>query len=61
MLQNKMPQVTHVHFQDKGSEQICKEADILVVAIGKPNYVTKEFVKEGAVVIDVESTVKIEK
>ncbi|WP_276931194.1 bifunctional methylenetetrahydrofolate dehydrogenase/methenyltetrahydrofolate cyclohydrolase FolD [Dubosiella newyorkensis] len=53
LLQNKNATVTTVHSKTKDPEQICKEADILVVAIGKPNYVTKEFVKEGAVVIDV--------
>ena len=32
---------------------MTKRADILIVAIGKPKFITKEYVKEGAVVIDV--------
>ena len=32
---------------------MTKRADILIVAIGKPRFITKEYVKEGAVVIDV--------
>ena len=34
-------------------KDITSKADILVVAIGKPKFITKEYVKEGAVVIDV--------
>ena len=34
-------------------KEITKRADILVAAIGKPKFVTAEYVKEGAVVIDV--------
>ena len=34
-------------------KDICKEADILIVAIGKPKYVNKDYIKTGAVVIDV--------
>ncbi|MDF2951066.1 MAG: folD, partial [Anaerocolumna sp.] len=33
--------------------EVTKRADILIVALGKPKFVTKEYVKEGAVVIDV--------
>jgi methylenetetrahydrofolate dehydrogenase (NADP+)/methenyltetrahydrofolate cyclohydrolase len=32
---------------------ICKEADILAVGIGKPRYINSDYVKEGAVVIDI--------
>ena len=34
-------------------KEICKQADILIVAIGKPQFVDSEYVKDGAVVIDV--------
>jgi methylenetetrahydrofolate dehydrogenase (NADP+)/methenyltetrahydrofolate cyclohydrolase len=45
--------VTVVHSQTVEPEKITREADILIVAIGKPEHVGAEFVKEGAVVIDV--------
>lgn len=45
--------VTVCHSKTKNLKEICKQADILIVAIGKPLFVTKEYVKEGAVVIDV--------
>lgn len=45
--------VTICHSKTKNLKEICKEADILIVAIGKPLFVTKDYVKEGAVVIDV--------
>ena len=45
--------VTVCHSRTKDLKKICKEADILIVAIGKPKYITKEYIKEGAVVIDV--------
>jgi len=45
--------VTICHSKTKSLKEICKEADILIVAIGKPKYITKDYVKEGAVVIDV--------
>ena len=45
--------VTICHSKTKNLKEICKQADILIVAVGKPLFVTKEFVKEGAVVIDV--------
>lgn len=45
--------VTITHSRTKNLQQICKEADILIVAIGKKEFITKEYVKEGAVVIDV--------
>ena len=43
--------VTHSHTKDLAS--ITREADILVVAIGKPEFITAEYVKPGAAVIDV--------
>ena len=45
--------VTICHSKTKNLKEICKEADILIVAIGKPKFITKEYVKEGAVVVDV--------
>jgi methylenetetrahydrofolate dehydrogenase (NADP+)/methenyltetrahydrofolate cyclohydrolase len=45
--------VTVCHSKTKDIGAICRTADILVAAIGKPRFVTQEMVKEGAVVIDV--------
>lgn len=45
--------VTVCHSRTKNVKEVTKRADILIVAIGKPEYITKEYVKEGAVVIDV--------
>ena len=45
--------VTVCHSKTKDLKEVTKRADILVVAIGKPKFITKEYVKEGAVVIDV--------
>ena len=45
--------VTITHSKTNNLKEVCKTADILVVAIGKKQFVTSEYVKEGAVVIDV--------
>lgn len=45
--------VTVVHSKTLDAKLICKQADILVSAMGNPGYVTSDFVKSGAVVIDV--------
>ncbi len=45
--------VTLTHSRTTNFKEICKKADILIVALGKPEYVKKEMVKEGAVIIDV--------
>lgn len=45
--------VTVCHSKTKNLKMICRRADILICAIGKPKYFTKDYVKEGAVVIDV--------
>ena len=45
--------VTICHSHTKDLARICSEADILVVGIGKPKFLTSDMVKEGAVVIDV--------
>lgn len=48
--------VTLVHSRTPNMKEICASADILIVAIGKPMFVTADMVKEGAVVIDVGTT-----
>ncbi len=45
--------VTICHSKTKNLKEICKTADVLVAAIGRPKFVTADMVKEGAVVIDV--------
>ncbi len=45
--------VTICHSKTKELKEKCKQADILIAAVGKPNFVTADMVKEGAVVIDV--------
>ena len=45
--------VTIVHSKTKNIKEECSKADILVVAVGVPNIVKKDWVKEGAIVIDV--------
>lgn len=45
--------VTIAHSHTKNLKEICKQADILIVAIGKKEFITGEYIKEGAVVIDV--------
>ena len=53
LLLEKNGTVTVTHSRTKNLMSVASEADILVVAIGKPNFVTADFVKDGAVVIDV--------
>ena len=53
MLLDKNATVTICHSKTKNLSEITKKADILVVAIGKAKFVTKEMVKDNAVVIDV--------
>lgn len=45
--------VTVAHSRTGNLKEICRQADILIVAMGKPQYITAEYIKEGAVVIDV--------
>lgn len=45
--------VTICHSRTKNLAEICREADILVVAIGKANFITADMIKPGAAVIDV--------
>ncbi|MBC9812478.1 bifunctional 5,10-methylene-tetrahydrofolate dehydrogenase/5,10-methylene-tetrahydrofolate cyclohydrolase [Crocinitomicaceae bacterium CZZ-1] len=48
--------VTLAHSRTKNLGEICRQADIIIAAIGRPGFVTAEMVKEGAVVIDVGTT-----
>ena len=45
--------VTHCHSRTRDLAAVCREADVLVAAVGSPRLVTAEMVREGAVVIDV--------
>ena len=53
LLLNADATVTVCHSKTQGLQEICAQADILVVAIGRAKFVTADMVKEGAVVIDV--------
>lgn len=53
LLLMKNATVTMAHSKTKNLDKIAQEADILVVAIGKAHFITADFVKPGAVVIDV--------
>ncbi len=53
LLLHKNGTVTICHSRTKDLASVCKNADILVAAVGRPNFVTADMVKEGAVVIDV--------
>ena len=52
-LLSKDATVTICHSKTRNLEDVVKGADIVVAAIGKPNFVTGNMIKEGAVVIDV--------
>lgn len=45
--------VTVCHSKTENLKEVCKRADILICAIGKPKFFDKEYIKDGAVVIDV--------
>lgn len=53
LLLHKNGTVTICHSKTKNLAEICRNADILVAAVGRPNFVTADMVKDGAVVIDV--------
>ena len=53
MLLNENATVTIAHSRTKNLKELAKEADILVAAIGRGHFVTADFIKQGAVVIDV--------
>ena len=48
--------VTVCHSATPNLKEICRTADIIIAAMGSPNFVTADMVKEGAVVIDVGTT-----
>ena len=48
--------VTVCHSRSEGLKDICREADIIIAALGSPEFVTADMVKEGAVIIDVGTT-----
>lgn len=59
MMQKRVPgdaTVTVCHSHSKNLKEECLEADILIAAMGQPNFVKTDMVKEGAVVIDVGTT-----
>ncbi|MFX1408859.1 MAG: bifunctional 5,10-methylenetetrahydrofolate dehydrogenase/5,10-methenyltetrahydrofolate cyclohydrolase [Promethearchaeota archaeon] len=53
MLLKRNSTVTICHTSTKNIEEHMRRADILVVAVGKPNFVTKEKIKDGVIIIDV--------
>ncbi|MEE9204544.1 MAG: bifunctional methylenetetrahydrofolate dehydrogenase/methenyltetrahydrofolate cyclohydrolase FolD, partial [Nitrospirales bacterium] len=53
LLMHRNATVTVCHSKTKDLAALCREAEILVVAIGKPKFVTGDMVREGAVVVDV--------
>ena len=53
LLLHKNGTVTICHSKTKNLKEVCSRADILVAAVGRPKMITSEYVKEGAVVIDV--------
>ena len=53
LLLHKNGTVTICHSKTQNLKDVCKNADILVAAVGRPNFVTADMVKENAVVIDV--------
>lgn len=53
LLLDKNATVTLTHSRTRSLPEVAKQGDVLIVAIGQGHFVTKEFVKEGAVVIDV--------
>lgn len=53
LLLNANATVTVCHSKTRNIAEICREADILIAAVGRPKFVTADMVKDGAVVIDV--------
>ncbi len=53
LLLHKNGTVTTAHSKTNDLAEVCRKADILVAAVGKPGFITADMVKEGAVVVDV--------
>jgi methylenetetrahydrofolate dehydrogenase (NADP+)/methenyltetrahydrofolate cyclohydrolase len=53
LLLSRNATVTVAHSRTQNLPEVCRRADIIVAVIGKARFVTKEFVKPGAIVIDV--------
>ena len=53
LLLNASATVTVTHSKTKNLKEICKNADLIVAAIGRPFFLKADMVKEGAVVVDV--------
>ena len=53
LLEKENATVTLCHSKTKNLQEVTKQADILVVAVGRPHMITKDYIKENAVVIDV--------
>ncbi len=53
MLARRDATVTVAHSKSENLQDICKKADILAVGIGKPEYINRDYIKEGAVVVDI--------
>jgi len=53
LLLNHNATVTVCHSKTRNLAEVCRQGDILVAAIGRPGFVTKDFVRPGATVIDV--------
>ncbi|MCZ2971405.1 bifunctional methylenetetrahydrofolate dehydrogenase/methenyltetrahydrofolate cyclohydrolase, partial [Acinetobacter baumannii] len=50
---NENATVTYCHSKTQNMKELSKLADILIVAVGRPKMITADYIKEGAVVIDV--------
>ncbi|MGF3083779.1 bifunctional methylenetetrahydrofolate dehydrogenase/methenyltetrahydrofolate cyclohydrolase [Streptococcus pyogenes] len=53
LLLDKNATVTLTHSRTRQLEEVCRCADVLIVAIGQGHFITKQYIKEGAIVIDV--------
>ena len=53
MLLNRNATVTYCHSRTTNLSEVAKQADILVAAVGKPEFITADMVKQGSIVIDV--------
>lgn len=53
MLQNRNATVTMAHSKTNNLKELCKTADIIISAVGTPNLITKDFVKDNCTIIDV--------